>query len=116
MGYNGSVRFHRTPECANHPPSFRYALETTMEDAKDIKLWRVINMESPVPGISLRDWFAGQALVGLITQGVTIKAAETAYKIADGMLKEKAQTDTLIAAGAQRMNDGQWSNPKTGTR
>lgn len=73
-------------------------------------------MESSVPGISLRDWFAGQALAGLITQGVSIKAAETAYKYADSMLKEKAQTDALIAAGAQRMNDGQWSSPKAGAR
>jgi len=56
------------------------------------------------PGMTLRDWFAGQALSGLLAEpqpedgepelGVgrdyAAKAAQAAYRIADAMLAERA--------------------------
>lgn len=52
------------------------------------------------PGMSLRDWFAGQALAGLVTSNVrdclygtqsADRYAEDAYCIADAMLAERAK-------------------------
>lgn len=49
------------------------------------------------PGMSLRDWFAGQALAGLAASWVTErpgrweKAAEEAYGMADAMLAARAK-------------------------
>jgi hypothetical protein len=43
-------------------------------------------------GMSLRDWFAGQCLSGLISQsvlGIEERLAEMAYKQADAMLAER---------------------------
>jgi len=58
-----------------------------------------------IPGMTLRDYFAAQALVGLISSqvwmigagknyektgtSVSTNAAESAYEIADAMLKER---------------------------
>mgnify|MGYP006935522009 CR=1 FL=1 len=44
------------------------------------------------PGMTLRDYFAGQALVGLLSHPNLkddIKFAATSYKIADAMLKAR---------------------------
>lgn len=42
-------------------------------------------------GMTLRDWFAGQALAGLLREGIDIygtgDTAVTAYKVADAMLR-----------------------------
>jgi len=50
------------------------------------------------PGMSLRDWFAGQALAGLLASGVAAArgqtcedVAEIAYANADAMLAERAK-------------------------
>jgi hypothetical protein len=42
-------------------------------------------------GMTLRDWFAGQALAGLSLQSCpdNIEAAKRAYKLADAMLSER---------------------------
>lgn len=41
------------------------------------------------PGMTLRDWFAGQAIQGvMLTQSTPQLIAEEAYAIADAMLKE----------------------------
>lgn len=43
-----------------------------------------------IPGMSLRDWFAGQALAGIIARYSTDNAesdARVAYQYADAMLK-----------------------------
>ena len=53
----------------------------------------------PLPGMSMRDWFAGQALVGLLLDfkrmGQTLTDeehfAEAAYQQADAMLKARIQ-------------------------
>lgn len=43
-----------------------------------------------LPSISLRDYFAGQALSGLVARGCTVDhATRTAYEIADAMLKAR---------------------------
>lgn len=47
------------------------------------------------PGMSLRDWFAGQALQGARWEDGTImypvRAAQYAYQLADAMLAERAK-------------------------
>ena len=44
-------------------------------------------------GMTLRDWFAGQALAGLLREGIDIygtgDTASTAYKVADTMLRAR---------------------------
>jgi hypothetical protein len=52
-----------------------------------------------IDGMSLRDWFAGQAMVGIIktADGATIrnwaieKMAVDCYELADAMLRERAK-------------------------
>jgi hypothetical protein len=49
-----------------------------------------------VPGMSLRDFFAGQALMGMLAAGdieaeVYEAAADYAYSYADAMLKERSK-------------------------
>ena len=47
--------------------------------------------------LDLRDWFAGQALVGLTMHaggGLPYLIAEEAYKLADEMLKERGEAAT----------------------
>lgn len=44
--------------------------------------------EIDAPGMSLRDWFAGQALAGLMVRGA-LQAEATAYLVADAMLRER---------------------------
>lgn len=49
-------------------------------------------------GMSLRDWFAGQALAGLIPSITIINrqaVAKTAYELADAMLQERAKFITV---------------------
>lgn len=51
----------------------------------------------PQAGMSLRDWFAGQALAGLVANKITLAASdakripELAFVIADTMLAERAK-------------------------
>jgi hypothetical protein len=55
-----------------------------------IDLDRRVLEETPNHGMSLRDWFAGQALGDASRRcGHAITAAEYAYKLADAMLKER---------------------------
>lgn len=44
------------------------------------------------PGMTLRDWFAGQALTGWLSDGVVSEpqyCAEFAYRMADAMLEAR---------------------------
>lgn len=43
------------------------------------------------PGLSLRDWFAGQALAPLVSVADPGRAASYAYDYADAMLAERAK-------------------------
>ena len=46
------------------------------------------------PGMSLRDWFAGQALAGLVSsQNTNIEAADAAYACAEAMIYEREKRD-----------------------
>lgn len=50
------------------------------------------------PGMTLRDYFAGQALAGYLAAGLTKDpkpwdAAKVAYGYADAMIAERAKTD-----------------------
>ena len=51
----------------------------------------------PQEGMSLRDWFAGQALASMQTDGWTLQSmsglARRAYAIADAMLKARSQSE-----------------------
>jgi len=41
----------------------------------------------PPPGMTLRDWFAGQALIGLVSDGNTnFSVSKEAYRLADAMI------------------------------
>lgn len=75
---------------------------TTVRVAQKIEAW--LNGEAPIlptPPMTLRDWFAGQALSGLAsatdntgtwqTIGAEINAAVAAYQFADAMLAERAK-------------------------
>lgn len=45
-------------------------------------------------GMTLRDWFAGQALIGIVARGKTlgvVDSARDAYLIADAMLKVRKE-------------------------
>lgn len=45
-----------------------------------------------VSGMSLRDYFAGQVIIGLAMSGNTEKTkAQTAYEIADAMIEERGK-------------------------
>ena len=49
----------------------------------------------PEHGMSLRDYFAGQAMLGMVSWNGTRVAAETAatsYRMADAMLAERVRT------------------------
>jgi len=53
----------------------------------------------PAEGMTLRDWFAGQALAGLSTgaaftvpnEAESAEAAQVAYRLADAMLAERSK-------------------------
>jgi hypothetical protein len=48
------------------------------------------------PGMSLRDWFAGMAMQGLLVhddEGVISEAARDAYRYADAMLKAREASE-----------------------
>ena len=51
----------------------------------------------PEFGMTLRDWFAGQALAGMVAKGVSaetvkpVEIAKAAYAIAHAMIDERAQ-------------------------
>ena len=69
----------------NGGPAFpRHALEIKLPDGS------VVPKD---PGMTLRDWFAGQALAGLVSyvvEGATFEnVAEDAYKAADAMLRAR---------------------------
>ena len=51
-----------------------------------------IKTEIQLPGLSLRDWFAGESLKGMSNSSVSgdgSKIARRAYEIADAMLAER---------------------------
>jgi hypothetical protein len=46
-------------------------------------------VNSAFPGITIRDYFAAKALVGLIHRRFPLDAAQEAYEYADAMLKAR---------------------------
>lgn len=71
--------------------------ETTVKIAQKVEAW--LNGEAPIlppPPMTLRDWFAGQAVAALIAQtNVAVSAARLAteaYTVADAMLSERRKT------------------------
>jgi hypothetical protein len=59
----------------------------------DEHLKRPINQyNSLVAGMTLRDWFAGQALMGLASLNRPSSIAVTAFTIADAMMEERSKT------------------------
>jgi hypothetical protein len=50
------------------------------------------------PGMSLRDWFAGMAMMAIVQQGYGKRHAEelssTSYSIADAMIAERAKDES----------------------
>lgn len=51
------------------------------------------SFESYTPGMTLRDWFAGQALAGMMTNPKQVSSAASiaayAYEVADAMMKAR---------------------------
>lgn len=68
-----------------------------MTEAQAFPLTLSKDWEEHIPGMSLRDWFAGQALVGLLAgrQPSTAYPPEhlgkTSYTIADAMMAERGE-------------------------
>ncbi len=66
----------------------------SQENEKRIPPFPGVDENGHIPNINLRDWFAGQALVGILSTNAGIKAwnksdlelAELSYKIAFAML------------------------------
>jgi hypothetical protein len=57
---------------------------------KDKYAYPTISNTGPRPGMELRDWFAGQALVGWLADGTANnahQAAREAYAFADAMME-----------------------------
>lgn len=68
-------------------PAFPYVTEGGPNSGLHPEIW---------PGMSLRDWFAGQALAGLcVNQTIhgrsDADAAERAWEVADMMLKKRGE-------------------------
>lgn len=76
-------------------PAFPHPTEGEYDDPKTCKTWR------PYTGMSMRDWFAGQALAGDManeSEGVfyntakdeeLLKRAQLLFRLADAMLKAR---------------------------
>ena len=67
-----------------------------------------VTVERGAVGLSLRDWFAGQAITGILADneeyGPTVQeAAETAYKIADAMLKARTREPRHLVSDVARL-------------
>lgn len=59
---------------------------------KDKYAYPTISNTGPRPGMELRDWFAGQALMGWLADGTANDAglaAKEAYAFADAMMTER---------------------------
>jgi hypothetical protein len=46
------------------------------------------------PGMTLRDYFAGQIIVGLLTQGYTNEVVISSYELADALLIERQKYES----------------------
>lgn len=60
----------------------------------DLMLTKGVVASKPYGGMSLRDWFAGQALAGMLAgEGATTWEgdASNAYKVADAMIAARGQ-------------------------
>lgn len=75
--------------------------ETTVKIAQRVEAW--LNGEAPIlapPPMTLRDWFAGQVLSGMLASEAGIQpyphdwAAQRAFLIADAMLAERKKGPT----------------------
>ena len=65
-------------------------LLTTEEEKQDNALNGTL---VPLPDMTLRDWFAGQALISAVELTINHKTlAEECYKIADAMIKESGKS------------------------
>jgi hypothetical protein len=67
-----------------------------------------------IADMSIRDWFAGQALTGLLArqQGLPLfgpTIVQSAYQIADAMMEEQAKQSSAARAGAIKEVYGQQS-------
>jgi hypothetical protein len=49
-----------------------------------------LGLHRAIPGMSLRDWFAGMAMQGMLADGIAHDGAPRfAYRLADAMLAER---------------------------
>ena len=61
----------------------------------DILIGHAVKASKPFSGMSLRDWFAGQALAGAIDRWLEVRGSDDkeisgwAYEIADAMLEAR---------------------------
>ncbi len=70
-------------------PAFPNVVETYQDRDGQLQI-----VKESASGMSLRDWFAGQALAGLVAQTRTLRPdveANYAYKLADAMIAERAK-------------------------
>jgi len=79
----------RINEPTKNPPAFPSKGVMTTEDG-------ALNIEHQHPGMTLRDYFAGQILIGFMSRKMIARAEEialTCYHFADAMLKERNKNE-----------------------
>lgn len=75
------------PERPFNPPAFPCEAQGDRSVPQEHDHIQVGVYSSKFPGMSLRDWFAGQAVSGNVIAGATTREiAEWAYEVADEML------------------------------
>ena len=78
------ANFSKSHDCQTHAPS----------RGDESLAMQAMNLAGNARGMSLRDWFAGQALPALQNLYGPKQAAEHAFMFADAMIVERAKQDT----------------------
>jgi len=73
-----------------NPPAFPVLSDREYERAGP----SVHALDLDSPGMTLRDWFAGQALIGIAPNNDHEAAAQLAYRYADAMLRQRGKDVT----------------------
>lgn len=80
-------------------PGKEFKTEKINDGIEGHPIYRTVKFMAYTPGMTLRDWFAGMALQGMMSNGFMPRAAkneldewnwaQASYRLADAMLKER---------------------------